>query len=131
MKILKPAIYWLPLLIILYSCSTQPKKEDFIAKYYIDKTVPVDTSSKTLQRVRQTTNWIISLEENNNFELAGTGKRVVGYWDVEKINDNDYKLFLQGGGWAIYGHFDGTSISFDKPYKMFDTLFSLVTFTKR
>ena len=50
MKILRGIsyIFWLPLLIQLYSCNAQPKKEDFIAKYYIDKTIPVDTTSKTL-----------------------------------------------------------------------------------
>lgn len=123
-------IIWLPFLMLLHSCSTQPKKEDFITKYYIDKTVPIDTTSKTLLKIRQTSNWIISLEEKNNFELSGSKKNVVGYWNVEKINDNEYKLLLQGGGWTIYGRFDGTTMYFDYPYKMFDSLFSQVTFTK-
>jgi len=132
MKMLKliSNISWFPLLILLHSCSSHPKKEDFIAKYYIDKTVPVDTTSKTLLKVKQTANWIISLEEKDNFELAGTEKSVVGYWDVEKINDNEYKLLLQGGGWTIYGRFDGTSMYFNYPYRMFDSLFSQVTFTR-
>jgi len=120
----------LPLLSLLHSCNNQPKKEDFIAKYHIDKTVPVDTTLKTLLKVKQTANWMISFEEHSNFELAGTGKSVVGYWGIEKINDNEYKLVLQGGGWTIYGRFDGTSMYFDKPYKMFDSLFSQVTFTR-
>jgi len=132
MKMLKliSIISCLPLLLLLHSCNNEPKKEDFIGKYHIDKTVPVDTTSTTLLKVKQTANWMISFEEHSNFELAGTGKSVVGYWGLEKINDKEYKLTLQGGGWTIFGRFDGTSMYFDKPYKMFDTLFSYVTFTR-
>ena len=132
MKLLKliSNISSLLLLILLYSCGGQPKKEDFIGKYHIDKIVPVDTTSKTLQKVKQTTNWMISFEKNDNFVLAGTEKSIVGYWGVEKINDNEYKLLLQGGGWTIFGRFDGTTMYFNYPYKMFDSLFSEVTFTR-
>ena len=132
MKILRGIsyIFWLPLLIQLYSCNAQPKKEDFIAKYYIDKTIPVDTTSKTLLKIKEAANWTISLEEKDNLELTGTEKSIVGYWNVEKTNENEYKLLLQGGGWTIYGRFDGTTMYFNYPYKMFDSLFSQVTFTR-
>ena len=123
-------IFFFSLLILLHSCSTQTKKEDFLSKYHIDKANPVDTASETLLKIKQATNWTISLEEKNNFELTGTKKNIVGYWNVEKINDSEYKLLLQGGGWTIYGRFDGTTMYFDYPYKMFDSLFSQVTFTK-
>ena len=132
MKILRGIsyIFWLPLLIQLYSCNAQPKKEDFIAKYYIDKTIPVDTTSKTLLKIKEAANWTISLEEKDNFESTGTEKSIVGYWNVEKTNENEYKLLLQGGGWTIYGRFDRTTMYFNYPYKMFDSLFSQVTFTR-
>ena len=132
MKMLKSISIISPLLllILLCSCSAEPEKEDFIGKYHIDKFVPVDTTSITLQKVKQTSNWVISFEEHDNFVLAGTEKYVVGYWGLEKINDNEYKLLLQGGGWAIFGRFDGTTIYFNYPYKMFDSLFSEVTFTR-
>ena len=132
MKILRPSfkIFWLPLLILVHSCSGQTKKEGFIAKYNIDKTIPVDTTLETLLKIKRTANWTISLEEKDNFELLGTGKNVTGYWNVEKMNDNEYKLLLQGGGWTIYGRFDGTTMYFDYPYKIFDSLFSQVTFKK-
>lgn len=123
-------IFWLLLLILLHSCSAQSKEEDFIAKYHIDKPIPVDTTSKTLLKIKQTANWAISLEEKNNFELTVTEKSIVGYWNLEKTNDNEYKLLLQGGGWTIYGRFDGTTMYFSYPCKMFDGLFSQVTFTK-
>jgi hypothetical protein len=132
MKLLRGISYmfWLPLSIQLYSCNAKPKKEDFIAKYYIDKTIPVDMTSKTLLKIKQTSNWTISLEEKDNFELTGTEKSIVGFWNVEKTNENEYKLLLQGGGWTIYGRFDGTTMYFNYPYKMFDSLFSQVTFTR-
>jgi len=121
---------FLVLLTLLESCNTQPKKQDFIAVYHIDKNTPVDTTSKTLQKVKQAANWKISLEENDNFILSGTEKYIVGYWRVEKTNDKVNKLLLQGGGWTIFGRFDGTTMYFDYPYKMFDSLFSHVTFTR-
>ena len=120
----------LALLVLIYSCNTKPTKQDFIAKYQIDQIIPVDTTLKTLLKIKQTANWVISLEENDNFELTGTEKNVVGYWNVEKIKDKEYRLLLQGGGWTIYGGFDGTTMHFHYPYKMFDSLFLQVSFTK-
>jgi hypothetical protein len=123
-------IYWLPLLMLLHSCNAQTKKDDFIGKYQIDNPVPADTTSKTLLKIRQASSWTISLEEKNNFELTGTNKIVVGYWNIEKSNANEYRLLLQSGSWTIYGRFDGTTIYFNYPSGMFDSLFSQVTFTK-
>ena len=116
---------------IFTGCSSQEKKESFIGKYHINKTVPADTTAETQGRIRQTSDWKISLEEDNNFELTGTGKHIVGYWEVQKLNDKEYKLLLQGGGSTIYARFDGTSIYFDKRYRMFDELFSEISFTKK
>jgi hypothetical protein len=102
-----------------------------MAEYLLTNGIPVDTTSKTSQKIKQTSDWILSLEENDNFQLIGAGKNVVGYWDVKKMNDKEYKLFLQGGGWAIYGRFDGKIIHFDRPYLMFDNLFSEVSFVRK
>jgi len=124
-------ISFILLSILFYSCSAQTRKKDFIAEYQLANGIPVDTTSKTLQKIKQTSDWVLSLEKEDNFQLIGTGKNVVGYWDVEKINDKEYKLFLQGGGWAIYGRFDGKIIYFDKKYLMFDNLFSEVSFVKK
>ena len=98
--------------------------------YHIDKYTPVDTTAKTLEKVKQAANWKITFEEYGNFILSGTEKYVVGYWDVEMTNDKVKKLLLQGGGWTIFGRFDGNTMYFDYPYKMFDSLFSHVTFTR-
>lgn len=73
---------------------------------------------------------MISLEDKGNFVLAGTEKYVVGYWNIEEVNEKGYNFLLQGGGWTIYGRFDGVNIYFDKPYKMFDELFLQVTFKR-
>jgi len=123
-------ISFFPLLIFLISCNSQTEKKNLIAHYRIDQYSPVDSSSETLQKISQYSDWRLSLEEKNNFELTGTQKNVVGYWNVEKKNDSEYQLLLQGGGWTIYGRFDGTTIYFDQPYLMFDSLFSRVSFTK-
>jgi hypothetical protein len=132
MKILRhrSAICSLLLLILLNSCSGQDKKDDFIGKYHIDKTIPVDTTAITLLKIKQTSNWTISLQEKDNFELSGNEKNIVGYWNIERVNDSEYKILLQGGGWTIKGRFDGKTMYFNYPYKMFDSLFSEVTFTK-
>ena len=118
------------LLILLTNCNTQPGKQDFMDVYHIDKYTPVDTTAKTLEKVKQAANWKITFEEYGNFILSGTEKYVVGYWDVEMTNDKVKKLLLQGGGWTIFGRFDGNTMYFDYPYKMFDSLFSHVTFTR-
>src|ERR1043165_1611618 len=108
-------ILLLAALIFICSCNTGTSKQDFIAQYHIDKTVPVDTTSETLLKVKQTSNWMISLKENDNFELTGTEKNIVGYWNIEKIKDDKYKLLLQGGGWTIYGRFNGKTMDFNYP----------------
>jgi len=115
----------------LIRCNAQKTKQDFIADYHIDKTVPVDSTTRTLLKIKQTGNWILSLEEKNNFELRGSGKSIVGFWNIEQVNDNEYRLLLQGGGWTLVGRFDGTTVYFEGPNKMFDSLFSQVTFTKK
>ena len=124
-------IFLLLFLLLTQGCSAQEKSDDFIGNYPIGTTKPADSSSTTLTKIRQTENWVLSLEEHGNFELKGTGKHVVGFWKMEKLKDKEYKIFLQGGGWAIYGRFDGTSIYFDKTYKMFDNLFSEISFTRK
>lgn len=111
-------------------CNAQGKKGDFNGKYRIDKYVPADSSAAILSKISQASDWVISLEKDNNFELTGKGKHIVGYWSIEKMYDKESKILLQGGGSTIYGRFDSSVIYFDKPYRMFDELFAQANFKK-
>lgn len=115
---------------LLQSCGGATTQEDFMGNYHIDKYVPAAPSPGAPDMIQKTSDWTISLEAKNNFLLSGTGKHVVGYWNIQKADDKAYSLLLQGGGYTIYGRLDGKSILFDGTYKVFDSLFSQVTFIK-
>ena len=65
----------LAILVLFNSCNAQVSKKDFIGKYHIDKFTPIDSTSKTMMKVKQAANWVISLEEKYNFEFTGGEKK--------------------------------------------------------
>lgn len=122
---------YLFLITFCLGCNAQKSKSDFLGTYRIDKRIPADTTSQTLQKIKATDNWTLSFEKDDNFVLSGTNKKIVGYWDIQETTDKQYRLLLQGAGMAIRLRFDEKTIYFDRPYRMLDDLFSSATFTKQ
>ena len=123
-------IFFAPCLLLLIACSCHNAagKSEFIGSYKIGKIVPRDSS--TIDKAKRAEDWILSLEDKNNFRLYGSGKNIVGYWNIEKDEGKQYQLTLQGGGSTVQARFDGTTIYFERPDKMLDSLFSQAVFTR-
>jgi hypothetical protein len=123
----RPAIIILAICCLAAIACKQETKDDFLGVYKISKTVPL---ASTPSHGKETSNWKIWLQENDNFSLIGPGASngYMGYWTMEKGENKKYKLMFSSAGHKAYAGFDGTTIYFDRPQWLLDSLFQEVSF---
>lgn len=103
--------------------------DDFIGDYKIDLTIPADTDQKSLAQASKMADWIISLEEKNNFHLYGTGINKVGYWRIENDGGQDFDILLQSGE-TTHARIDNNAIFFTHPTGILDSMFKKIAFVR-
>jgi hypothetical protein len=114
------------LFFIFYSCNNNSvSKDSFIGTYALIKTVPANAV-----QVNNESNWLLKLDEKNNFHLSGPGKEIDGYWKME-ANENAYQLLLQGDGTTATAKLNGDEIYFEQPTSLLNNQFSQAIFVKQ
>jgi hypothetical protein len=102
----------------------------FIANYERDKFILADTIQKHIAEIDNSDGWTISLKSENSFEFKGTNKIIIGLWTIDKNKGEDYSIKLSYNKDSTNCRINGNIIYFDRPEKLFDSLFNNVIFVK-
>jgi hypothetical protein len=104
-------------------------KDDLIGVYKIEDYISIDTTAKTIARIKKAVTWTLTLEANDNFEFNGHGVNFPGYWALKEINGKTNNILFQSGYMKediIYAQCDEKKLLFNKPVSMLDSLFQQV-----
>ena len=127
--ITKTQLYFCLLIIIaIVSCKSTNTKDDFIGKYKIDHP-SFDTTVVAQSMAEKTSDWVLVLEDHNNFQLSGTGINKVGYWTVENDGGQDFDLMMQSGD-TVHARIDKKGIHLNHPSTIMDNIFRSVEFVR-
>ncbi|MBL7742032.1 MAG: hypothetical protein JNN00_01030 [Chitinophagaceae bacterium] len=118
------------LLLSTTSCDNSTYEQNLLGTYRILEIAPIDTTSRISAKIRDAVNWTISLKDSNNFEFNGIGEPVFGYWTSEDKKGKDITMSFSTAGHTIDAKFGGSTIYFDKPDKLFDSIFRRATFVR-
>jgi hypothetical protein len=101
-----------------------------IASYQRDKYLAADLHRNTPSKIDNSGGWTISLKDEKTFVFRGTDKTINGTWRIDKKEDNDYFINLDYNESRVNCRINGNIIYFDRPTKLFDSLFKDVIFVR-
>lgn len=108
--------------------SSKTDEEILMGTYARDKFV-LNNIADSLA-VDSTTGWVFMLLKNNNFQIYGSNKNIVGYWKVESMQNGEYTILLSSGNLVTYIRATGNLVYFDDTNKWLNNLFKRVVFVR-